>query len=29
MGHSGIGVGERVYTHKTVEQLIEAVNKLL
>lgn len=28
MGHAGNGVGERVYTHKTLEQLKEAVNKL-
>lgn len=28
MGHSGNGVGERVYTHKTVQQLIDAVKLL-
>lgn len=28
MGHTSGGVGERVYTHKTLSQLIEAVEKL-
>lgn len=28
MGHSGGNVGERIYTHKTIEQLREAVEKL-
>ena len=28
MGHSGGSVGERVYTHKTIGQLKEAVEKL-
>lgn len=29
MGHSGGGIGERVYTHKTMEQLKEAINRLV
>lgn len=28
MGHAGTGVGERVYTHKTEQQLIQAIEKL-
>ena len=28
MGHSGSGIGERIYTYKTLTQLIEAVNQL-
>lgn len=28
MGHAGSGIGERVYTHKTIEQLEQSVNRL-